>query len=197
MNMWHKMVKENIGSALIMEDDADWDVHIVQQMQQFADVSRGFLAKDPNSLWRWKKRTPTGSPYGEGWDLLWIGHCGGSATPNLTESNPNYVDHVAIIRDETTVPPGWDMKGLVHSMDPNGSYTCSAHKGMSMPPGIVCDSPWLADNERLLQERTAPLCTTGYAISLQGARKLLARLGGLSLDDIRITIDQEMAGMCR
>lgn len=187
------MVKERIASALIMEDDADWDVYIVQQLQQFANVSRDFLAEDPNSSWRRKTRTNTGSPYGEGWDILWVGHCGG-----YPATKPD-VDHVAVIHNDSTVPPGFDIRGQLLGVDKEHrfNHVCTTEEGLKMPQGVVCEAPWLAENQRLIQERTSPLCTTGYAISLQGARKLLARIGGLSLLDVTSPIDQEMKDMCK
>jgi hypothetical protein len=74
MNILQKIVKEGLGSALILEDDADWDVRIEQQMQQFAVATQDVLAQKPRSA------NPTrphhDSPYGDDWDLFWIGHLG-------------------------------------------------------------------------------------------------------------------------
>lgn len=187
----HKIVTERIGSALVMEDDADWDIHIVQQMQQFADTTREFLKEDPMSAWHRKRRAKTGSPYGEGWDILWIGHCGGFTTIKVEDF------HIAVIKNDSTVPPAMDIRGQLFGFAGKKDYICSAQKGIWMPKGIVCNSPWLEDNQRLVQERTSPLCTTGYAISLQGATKMLARLGGLSLLDIDSPVDQAMKDMCK
>jgi GR25 family glycosyltransferase involved in LPS biosynthesis len=193
LNIIHRMVKERIASALIMEDDADWDIHIVQQLQQFSNVSREYLAEDPNSTWTRKKRVETGSPYGEGWDILWFGHCGGYPARGADKS------HIAVISNDNTVPPVFDAINQISGTNQKdkAKHPCSARKGTKLPPDVVCDSPQLADDERLIQERTSPLCTTGYAISLQGAQKMLARIGGLSLLDVTSPIDQEMKDMCR
>lgn len=189
MNIVHKMVKEQISSALIMEDDADWDLHIVQQLQQFADVSREFLKEDPDLTWRRRRHARSGSPYGEGWDVLWVGHCGGWAA----EDGYN---HIAVLRNDTTVPPAMDINHQLYGVTNTTKGTCSAHLGND-PKGVTCDAPRLAPDERIIQERTKPLCTTGYAISLQGARKMLARLGGLSLMDVTAPVDWEMQEMCK
>lgn len=50
-----------------MEDDADWDVNIMKQLQSFALGVRALQGT---------ANTPTTSPYGDDWDILWIGHCG-------------------------------------------------------------------------------------------------------------------------
>lgn len=58
---------ERLGSAIIMEDDADWDVGIKAQLQTFAVAVRA-LQETSHTL--------TSSPYGDNWDILWLGHCG-------------------------------------------------------------------------------------------------------------------------
>ncbi|CAL5874585.1 uncharacterized protein PFLUO_LOCUS8882 [Penicillium psychrofluorescens] len=50
-----------------MEDDADWDVNIKVQLQSFA-LALGAL--------QGTTETSTSSPYGDEWDILWLGHCG-------------------------------------------------------------------------------------------------------------------------
>lgn len=50
-----------------MEDDSDWDVSIKTQLQSFAFAVRA-LQDTP--------KAHTASPYGDDWDILWLGHCG-------------------------------------------------------------------------------------------------------------------------
>lgn len=50
-----------------MEDDADWDVAIKSQLQSFALSVRALQGADD---------TTTAAPYGDDWDILWLGHCG-------------------------------------------------------------------------------------------------------------------------
>ena len=61
------IVENGYSSALILEDDADWDVHIKSQLTDFAHGSR-FLQNQTI-------QEKTHSPYGDGWDILWLGHC--------------------------------------------------------------------------------------------------------------------------
>jgi hypothetical protein len=95
------VVENNIASALILEDDTDWDIRIKSQMKTFAKASRILVQPmrdaadeylDPTyphpqegqehgdfSLDNLERtREPTSSPYGdlERWDMLWVGHCG-------------------------------------------------------------------------------------------------------------------------
>ena len=64
---FHRIVDQRIGSALIMEDDADWDVTFKSQLQSFAIAVRDLSGTS---------QTVTHSPFGENWDILWLGHCG-------------------------------------------------------------------------------------------------------------------------
>ncbi|KAJ5619106.1 hypothetical protein N7510_003090 [Penicillium lagena] len=67
MNGMQRIVDNRIGSAIIMEDDADWDVNIKIQLRSFAIGIRALQGTT---------ETPTTSPYGDNWDILWLGHCG-------------------------------------------------------------------------------------------------------------------------
>lgn len=50
-----------------MEDDSDWGVNIKVQLQTFALGVRALQGTT---------ETPCASPYGDDWDILWLGHCG-------------------------------------------------------------------------------------------------------------------------
>jgi hypothetical protein len=65
------MVREGVQSALLFEDDADWDVMFKDQLYEFAKGARVVQGV----------KGPQHSPYGDDWDLLWFGHCGVSLRP--------------------------------------------------------------------------------------------------------------------
>ena len=90
MNLIAKIVEEGIQSALILEDDADWDVQIKSQLQSIAE---GALALQRSTS------SQSDSPYGPDWDLLWVGACELDA--------PKYDDEYYVIENDTTVPPVW------------------------------------------------------------------------------------------
>jgi len=193
MNVIREIVRNKVSSALIFEDDADWDLRIVEQMQDFAGATKSLLQKgnQVNDV----QRPISKSPYGEGWDILWIGHCGGFQ--GNTSSVPHY-----IIKDDETVPPAMAMDDMLLGITPYRKWgaiqpepPCTAHEGRD-PPGHVCNSPRLAPRDRIVQERAKPVCTASYAISLQGARKILARVGGLSLTDVFAPVDQGIGDIC-
>ena len=60
------MTRERIQSALVIEDDADWDVLLKAQMTEFARGTR-FIRN---------ATLPMHSPYGDNWDLMTLGHIG-------------------------------------------------------------------------------------------------------------------------
>lgn len=87
LNAIQRIVEERLESAIIMEDDADWDVSIKTQLQDFALAVRALQGTTD---------TPTASPYGEDWDVLWMGHCGLECKTDL----PFYQTP-----DDPTIPP--------------------------------------------------------------------------------------------
>ncbi len=89
-----RMVRERIQSAMVMEDDVDWDVMIKAQMTEVARGTR-YLQRAPASAH---------SPYGDNWDLLVTGHCG--MWNKVGEDQEYWV----IKDDPTVIPPnqrGW------------------------------------------------------------------------------------------
>ena len=104
MNVLRHIVDRNISTALIFEDDADWDVALRSQLVQFALGSRWLLSTSPNNtttpIWPTANLTKPYSPYGENWDLLWLGQCG---------SNPDAADpRRFVIPNDPTVESGSD-----------------------------------------------------------------------------------------
>ena len=66
LDMVKYMVAADFETALILEDDVDWDVSVKDQMRLVSDAVREFSYVDNLDT----------SPYGHAWDILWIGHCG-------------------------------------------------------------------------------------------------------------------------
>lgn len=72
----------NYSSALVLEDDADWDVAIRQETPEIAHAIR---------------RLTNGviGPWGFNWDYIALGHCGAGKIPD---------DNYLVINDNTTGP---------------------------------------------------------------------------------------------
>ncbi|KAE8145228.1 hypothetical protein BDV25DRAFT_165135 [Aspergillus avenaceus] len=59
-------IQSGFDTALIIEDDVDWDVSIRSQAVQIAEAVRNLTSTPELET----------APYGRYWDVLWIGHCG-------------------------------------------------------------------------------------------------------------------------
>ncbi|EGP85718.1 uncharacterized protein MYCGRDRAFT_74118 [Zymoseptoria tritici IPO323] len=137
MNALQRVVKENIQTALIMEDDVDWDVNIKQLALNLAHGTK-YIEGSENRATR--------SPYGDDWELLWLGHCGMMKKPEplaryyITDNDP------------TVVPP--------------------SH--FHFPKRPLLDQPPLSANfTRLVFKPELGICAYAYAVTLEGARRLL------------------------
>ncbi|KAK7961655.1 glycosyltransferase family 25 protein [Apiospora aurea] len=198
MNAIRTMVEENISSALILEDDADWDVRLKQQLMDIADGARlltGMAKQEPlfqaNNLPAGRAAAAvTGddatssvsqhsaiphSPYGDDWDLLWLGHCG--------ETFPERI-------------PGHEVVDLG-----SARYTYYALRDDATMPPPANTSSWIGGDlqreprTRWVHFSGGPTCSAGYALSQSGARKVLHALsvGG----SLIAQLDNAMADLCR
>jgi hypothetical protein len=162
------MVEENISTALIMEDDMDWDVRIKSQLKQIALGAR--------TIHPFNSSKPHDSPYGNDWDVLWLGHCGEIFPETLPEysslshTDPNYITLSTkfIIHPDPTVPPPEHTAGFQN-------YTANPYT-------------------RWVHISGGPICTFAYALSLEGAKKVLY---DLSVDHLVGPFDNALAGLCR
>ena len=66
LDMIKYFISSNLDTAMIMEDDVDWDVAIREQMPLISDAVRTFSQVDLSDS----------APYGRSWDGLWFGPCG-------------------------------------------------------------------------------------------------------------------------
>ena len=139
MNAAASILDRNLSSALIVEDDADWDVHLHTQLTQFALGSRHILDAPTTS-------EPL-SPYGDGWDMLWLGHCAQDPPPKPFAR--------FLIANDTTVPPPGYRWGL---WNPEETLT------HDLPHNRTT---------RAVYRPTGGVCSYAYALSYSGAQKLL------------------------
>ena len=129
------IVKNKLASALVMEDDIDWDVSLQSQLEVFALGSQT-LVDTP------VKSSPL-SPYGDGWDLLWLGHC----AAGVDDDEPRRV----LVKNDPTVPP------------PNRRVNF----------GDIPDMSSYDDSTRIIFKSKGSMCTYAYGLSYHGAQKLL------------------------
>lgn len=187
-----RIVEQNLTSALILEDDADWDIRIKSQMQDFARSTRllmqpvrgsthkfldpthsGHHSKGPNDIDVRKEITtePTTSPYGDihRWDVLWIGHCG-SHFP--LRSDQGKALGRAVLHDDETVPEKQHVNMQLGSNELIKQY----------PP-----------HTRVTHMSSRTMCTLAYAVSQPGARAILWELG---VSDLHGSYDNSLREIC-
>lgn len=151
--MLQKIFHEDVATALIFEDDADWDVSLRSQLVQFARGSR-YISNTSHA------EIPS-SPYGEDWDMLWIGHCGTSYHEG---------DHrrVFVIPNDPTVEPP------------------SHRHNVDQPDMRRWEEGPSGDNQtRIVFHSQGGVCTPAYGISQQGARKALYHVRKLRFPMLR------------
>ena len=163
-------------SALIFEDDADWDVRIKDQLRDFALSSQALLQplssnpssyadptypvpqdpaeKPPELSFDRLPSTmaPKISPYGDGWDLLWIGHCG-MKFPRFPGKD---IPKGKVIRTDHTVPQKQYLETVSNPDELKNQYP---------------------DHTRIVHHVQEGICSLVYGVSQAGARKLLYELG--------------------
>lgn len=187
------MIEEGIQSALVLEDDADWDIRIKSQLEDFARASRLLLqplkgtenhadptwpvpanvSVQPTDLYPGdcNLEEPTSSPYGElaNWDLFWLGHCG-CRFPRASDENMPIGR--AVLLNDTTVPEK-------HHLDMQfGNQELPSQYG---------------EHTRVVSRARVNTCTLGYALSRKGAQRLLYELGVHNFDG---TTDMALRSFC-
>ena len=148
------MVEQRMSTALILEDDADWDVRIHPLLTDFARGSRHLLNQPITQK--------THSAYGDGWDLLWLGHC----HDTIAKDDPR----TYVIENDLAVPS-------IPNLHLNN-------------PEIM--HPW-PNHTRVVHMVGEPICTFAYALSLQGAQKVLY---ALSVKELQGIFDNALSWWC-
>ncbi|KAJ5116432.1 hypothetical protein N7456_000780 [Penicillium angulare] len=140
----------NIQTALIIEDDTDWDVSLRTQMKSIASAIRNLTLTDDLEI----------SPYGSDWDIIWIGHCG--------EFWDNGLE--TVLFDDISVCP-------------HDKYYGWARDYMSRIP----------EGKRGVYWSSNPVCSFAYALTHEGARKVLELTGAGQGE----AFDVKMMGECK
>jgi GR25 family glycosyltransferase involved in LPS biosynthesis len=190
----HRIVHRNLTSALILEDDVDWDIRFRDQLHDFAlsahaltqplrgrpgvytdptypipsdDSSKSVPELDFHHLPA--TIPPITSPYGDNWDLLWVGHCG----MHFPFPDSRTVPKARIIRlNDNTVAPKKNLWTFNIPFTLKESYP---------------------EHTRAYHHVQEGVCTLGYALSRRGAQKLLYEVG---LKDVDTAYDLLLRAYC-
>lgn len=174
-----RIVEPNVTSALVLEDDIDWDLRIKSQMTNFARAAQLLVQPLPYTTDKHLDPThpkprfaneghtdfrledqhavsqPTESPYGDlsRWDLFWLGHCGCRFPRAADENVP--LGRV-VIADDATVPEPQHL-----NMEFGNDELISEY----------------AAHSRVVSRARVNTCSLAYGISQPGARRFLYELG--------------------
>ncbi|KAI1195249.1 hypothetical protein F5X97DRAFT_308830 [Nemania serpens] len=194
INAIQEVVRRNLSSALIMEDDGDWDVRIRDQLQDFALSSHALTQplagtkhggyaditypKPPDTLpssvpdLEFDRLpvtvAPASSPYGDEWDVLWLGHCG----MHFPFTDRNVVPKGRVVQFDQTVPERRHLWTISEPNDLKEQYS---------------------DHMRVTHHVQDGVCSLAYAVTQKSARKLLYELG---LKDVNAAFDIMLRWFC-
>jgi hypothetical protein len=144
----------NLESALMIEDDVDWDIHLrTYQIPLVAAAVRNLIDRKTSSLRQEQRPLSTGitnrsDVWGSAseWELLYLGHCGDF----FRRENFTDVDHERFHDDSLR-----DRKHLhVHTSD-------------------FLKEIGVGDHERLVHPSRSPLCSFAYAVTRSSAERIL------------------------
>lgn len=135
----------------------DWDLGLKNQL---VDIARGgrFLSNQTGAI--------SHSPYGDNWDVLWLGHCGN----RIRESN----NQRFAIHQDPTVPPLHRIHTPWDGQSP-GNYE------------------WRINGTRSVFHSGGGSCSWAYAVRYAGAQKLVK---AMSVDPFNNGFDNGLGGLC-
>ncbi|KAF2405287.1 hypothetical protein EJ06DRAFT_525816 [Trichodelitschia bisporula] len=140
-NVWRRMLDENIETALIMEDDADWDVDIKAQMVR---ASRAILA-NPSVVTN-TTEVKEGEPYRRDWDVFFMGQCFSRARKPWTGP--------VVLYDDPSMPE-FDTLSEQFQADLNAYGAAKGQRAIGRAADIICTTGYAVTNkgaQRLLFE---------------------------------------------
>ena len=71
-NVWRKVLEDGLTTALVLEDDNDWDVNLKEQVPRILDALEEIRTPRPRVEGEGVVR---GGQELEGWDILYLGSC--------------------------------------------------------------------------------------------------------------------------
>ena len=135
-----------------MEDDSDWDVSLKDRMVDFGYGSRHFSMQTSGGQ-------SCQAPYGDNWDMLWLGHC--SIDESSSADFQNTSDHSADIQ---TIP---QQRYLLEN-DASVPTPERRHNFATIP-----DLSSYSNTTRAIFRAKSGICLYAYALSYSGAQKML------------------------
>ena len=91
VNVLRLIVEKRYKTALILEDDVDWDVRLKSQLALLSSKMPDLPQSEFQALSNKSFTPPLVSPYGMDWDLFWLGTCANPPAPAdaITYNDPS------------------------------------------------------------------------------------------------------------
>ena len=169
LNALRWFLDSGLESVLILEDDVDWDIHLrTKQIPEAAAAIRKLVSEKTDPSGKLDTKPEWNNFWGDSstWDILYLGHCGDIFRPSSWSSQIPRV----VYQDET-LPPRREMH----------PYTAKFLQSIDVPEKV-----------RLIHQSIFPLCTFGFAVTRNAARRLLTEIapkeaeGGTMAYDVRV-----------
>lgn len=166
-----------------MEDDADWDVKIHEQAALVAEAVRNLtVPKTETREW----------PWGEDWDVIWLGHCGerlpyedeDDAGDVIEEESGEAEQNESLevkVKAPTTAEKKMERRSpLPPGMVPGEDDYITLYDP-TLPPTIGSYDPRMSGDSqetRWVQHAAGPICTFAYAVTGASVARMLAMKHG-------------------
>ncbi|KAK9243185.1 hypothetical protein V1506DRAFT_545182 [Lipomyces tetrasporus] len=148
---WRRMLASRQETMLILEDDADFDVHIHDIFERIStQMQHNRLRVTPPT-----EREIEAAPYGLDWDVMYLGQCSDYASPRR--------DLAQVFTDPDAPQRAITHEHFVGMLQSLGVYGKAIGKSRAISPSF------------------GPVCTLAYAITRRGAQRLLLNFSYLGL----------------
>lgn len=174
LNALRWFLSTDLETVIIMEDDVDWDIHLrTSQIPAAAAAVRQLVSHqtEPAGLLKYKPELNNFWGNVSTWDILYLGHCGDIFKP----SSWNFRVPRAMYRDDT-LPSRTEMH----------PYTSKFLESIDVP-----------EDTRLIHQSIFPLCTFGFALTRNAARRLLNEVAAREADGGTMAYDVRVLEACR
>ncbi|KAK9311540.1 hypothetical protein V1522DRAFT_417586 [Lipomyces starkeyi] len=170
MNTFKYIIDNKIETALIIEDDVDWDINIKAQLTAFAQALRTSRLRRPFTDEELER-----APYGLDWDIM----------------------HLATSKANMAATPR--NKAFIKYNDPYRASSDVANNGCTGPNGWFCWGDIMAytklnETQRAIYPSYESVGLSAIAVSYRGAQRLLYYLSYKELVD---TLDYSIADLLR